>query len=90
MCQATQPEKIKIGGCLLLLQSLAWFRFLFLRPRAKYPYTFPLVTRWNHALSHVGLPTELQDIRLLLDQQLEVDFEWTPYEDPTIRAVIPD
>ncbi|MBA0857712.1 hypothetical protein Goshw_016028 [Gossypium schwendimanii] len=32
---------------------------------------------------HVGLPTELQDIRLLLDQRLEE-------EDPIIREVIPE
>ncbi|MBA0878260.1 hypothetical protein Goshw_002715, partial [Gossypium schwendimanii] len=36
------------------------------------------------------LPTSLEDIRLLLDQQPEAQFQWTPYEDPTIRAVIPD
>ncbi|MFQ6630513.1 hypothetical protein Gotur_008490 [Gossypium turneri] len=45
---------------------------------------------WNHTPSHVGLPTEFEDILLLLDQQLEADFEWEPYEDPTIRVVIPD
>ncbi|MBA0786085.1 hypothetical protein Gotri_025125 [Gossypium trilobum] len=36
------------------------------------------------------LPTELQDIRLLLDQRLEANFEWTPYEDPAIQKVIPE
>ncbi|MBA0797813.1 hypothetical protein Gohar_008474 [Gossypium harknessii] len=45
MCQATQPNKIKIRGCLLLLQSWAWFRFPFLRPRVNHPYIFPLITR---------------------------------------------
>ncbi|KAG8493078.1 hypothetical protein CXB51_010419 [Gossypium anomalum] len=44
--------------------------------------------RWNHPASYVGIPTALKDIRLLLDQQLEAKFQWTPYEDPTIRAVI--
>ncbi|MBA0683857.1 hypothetical protein Goari_025484 [Gossypium aridum] len=66
MCWATQPGKIKIGGCILQLQS------------------------WNHGPSHVGLPTELQDIWLLLDQRSEVEFEWTPYEDPVIQEVIPE
>ncbi|MFQ6630715.1 hypothetical protein Gotur_008998 [Gossypium turneri] len=28
---------------------------------------------WNHEPSHVGLPTELQDIRLLLDQRSEAE-----------------
>ncbi|KAH1128625.1 hypothetical protein J1N35_000003 [Gossypium stocksii] len=46
------------------------------------------LNRWNYVLSHVGLPNELQDIRLLLDQWLETEFEWKPYEDPVIRKVI--
>ncbi|MFQ6650392.1 hypothetical protein Gotur_022119, partial [Gossypium turneri] len=46
--------------------------------------------RWNHSASYVGIPTSLDDIRLLLDQQSEAQFQWTPYEDPTIRAVISD
>ncbi|MBA0716041.1 hypothetical protein Golax_014907 [Gossypium laxum] len=45
---------------------------------------------WTHSASYFGIPTALEDIRLLLDQQLEVHFQWTPYEDPTIRSVIPD
>ncbi|MFQ6671018.1 hypothetical protein Gotur_035693, partial [Gossypium turneri] len=40
--------------------------------------------------SHARSPTSLEDIRLLLDQQSEAHFQWTPYEDPAIRAVIPD
>ncbi|MBA0766783.1 hypothetical protein Gotri_015790, partial [Gossypium trilobum] len=39
-------------------------------------------------LSHVGLSTELQDIRLLLDQRSEAEFEWTLYEDLAIPEVI--
>ncbi|MBA0877749.1 hypothetical protein Goshw_014686 [Gossypium schwendimanii] len=65
MCGATPPNKAKIGGCLLLLQLWARFRFLFLHPRMKYPYTFPLIT------SYVGIPTALENIWLLLDQRLE-------------------
>ncbi|MFQ6627394.1 hypothetical protein Gotur_005358, partial [Gossypium turneri] len=41
-------------------------------------------------LSYVGIHTALEDIRLLLDQRSKVQFEWTPYEDSAIRAVIPD
>ncbi|MBA0654003.1 hypothetical protein Goklo_021092, partial [Gossypium klotzschianum] len=40
--------------------------------------------------SYVGLPNELQDIRLLLDQRSEAEFEWTPYENPTIQECILD
>ncbi|MFQ6638260.1 hypothetical protein Gotur_016630, partial [Gossypium turneri] len=65
MCGATQPSTAKIGGCLSLLQSWAQFRFPFLRPRVDHPYTFPLIT------SYAGLPSSLEDIRLLLDQQSE-------------------
>ncbi|KAK5826448.1 hypothetical protein PVK06_021367 [Gossypium arboreum] len=68
----------------------ARFRFPFLRPRVDQPYTFPLITRWNHSASYVGIPTSLEDIRLLLDQWSEAQFQWTPYEDLAIRAVIPD
>ncbi|MBA0785297.1 hypothetical protein Gotri_028204 [Gossypium trilobum] len=46
--------------------------------------------RWNHPASYAGLPSSLEDIRLILDQQSEAQFQWTPYEDPTIRAIIPD
>ncbi|MBA0760539.1 hypothetical protein Gotri_023277 [Gossypium trilobum] len=28
--------------------------------------------RWNHSWSYVGIPTTLEDIRLLLDQRSEV------------------
>ncbi|MBA0875778.1 hypothetical protein Goshw_006946, partial [Gossypium schwendimanii] len=42
---------------------------------------------WNHSASYIGIPTALEDIRLLLDQRLEAH---TPYEDPVIRAVISD
>ncbi|MBA0876767.1 hypothetical protein Goshw_029025, partial [Gossypium schwendimanii] len=37
-----------------------------------------------------GIPTALEDIRLLLDQRSEAHFQWTLYEDPTIRVVISD
>ncbi|KAG8499211.1 hypothetical protein CXB51_005615 [Gossypium anomalum] len=90
MCGETRPNKAKIGGCLSLLQSWARFCFSFLRPRVDHPYTFPLITRWNHSASYVGMPTSLEDIRLLLDQLSEAQFQWIPYEDPAIRAIILD
>ncbi|PPR91066.1 hypothetical protein GOBAR_AA29620 [Gossypium barbadense] len=89
MCGATRSNKSKIGGYLSLLQSWTRFRFPFLHPRVNHPYTFPLI-RWNHSASFVGLPTSLEDIQPLLDQRSEAQFQWTPYEDPAIRAVIPD
>ncbi|MBA0621530.1 hypothetical protein Godav_007142, partial [Gossypium davidsonii] len=71
MCGATPPAKAKIGACLSLLQSWARFRFPFLHPQVDHPYIFPLITRWNHSTSYVGIPTALEDIRLLLDQPSE-------------------
>ncbi|MFQ6637036.1 hypothetical protein Gotur_012885, partial [Gossypium turneri] len=71
MYGATRPRRANIGGCLSLLQSWAQFRFPFLRPRVNHPYTFPLVTRWNHLASYHGLPSELEDIWLTLEQRSE-------------------
>ncbi|MBA0849550.1 hypothetical protein Goshw_017386 [Gossypium schwendimanii] len=36
-----------------------------------------------------GVPTELEDIRLLLDQRSEVDFEWMQYFESKIQECIP-
>ncbi|XP_052885220.1 protein MAINTENANCE OF MERISTEMS-like [Gossypium arboreum] len=46
--------------------------------------------RWNHSASYARLLTCLEDIWLLLEQRSEAQFQWIPYEDPTIRVVIPD
>ncbi|KAH1107620.1 hypothetical protein J1N35_011388 [Gossypium stocksii] len=46
--------------------------------------------RWNHSASYVGILTAPEDIRLLQDQRSEAQFQWTPYEDLVIQAVIPD
>ncbi|MFQ6636190.1 hypothetical protein Gotur_013651 [Gossypium turneri] len=88
MCGSTPPNKTKFRGCLSLLQSWARFYFPFLRLRVNHLYTFLLITRWNHPASYVGIPTAPEDIRLLLDQRSEAQFQWTPDEDLTIRAVI--
>ncbi|KAK5771862.1 hypothetical protein PVK06_048116 [Gossypium arboreum] len=74
MYGTTRPNKAKIGGCLSLLQSWAQFRFPFLRPRVDHPYTFLLITRYTASIR----------------ERSEVQFQWTPYEDPAIQAVIPD
>ncbi|KAG8478700.1 hypothetical protein CXB51_028544 [Gossypium anomalum] len=84
MCGAMRPNKAKIGGCLSLLQSWARFRFPFLCLRVNHPYTFSLITRWNHPTSYIGIPTTLEDIQLLLDQQLEAQYDHTPDREPII------
>ncbi|KAH1072526.1 hypothetical protein J1N35_024854 [Gossypium stocksii] len=88
MCRVMQPQKIKVDDCMLLLQSRAWYRLPFLHPRVDYPYTFPLITTWNHRSSYMGLPKVLQDIRLLLYQPSKVNFEWTSYSNSRIQAYI--
>ncbi|KAH1121869.1 hypothetical protein J1N35_005029 [Gossypium stocksii] len=87
MYETTILNKAKIRGFLSLLQLWARYRFPVLRPRVNHPHTFPLITRWNHSANYVGIPTSLEDIRLLLDQRSEAQ---TPYEDPAIRTVISD
>ncbi|KAH1115153.1 hypothetical protein J1N35_008531 [Gossypium stocksii] len=44
MCQMTQPNKVKIGGCFSLLHLWAQFHFPFLCPQVNHPYTFPFLT----------------------------------------------
>ncbi|MBA0768746.1 hypothetical protein Gotri_017526 [Gossypium trilobum] len=53
---------------------MAQFHFLFLRPRVDHPYTFPLITKWNHSASYAGISTGLKDIRLLLDRRSKAQF----------------
>ncbi|KAG8479458.1 hypothetical protein CXB51_029671 [Gossypium anomalum] len=78
MCRATPPNKVKIEGCIHYYNHGLGFAFHF------------YVLEWNHSTSYVGIPTTLEDIRLLLDQRSEAQFQWTPYKDPTIQVVILD
>ncbi|MBA0648980.1 hypothetical protein Goklo_016600 [Gossypium klotzschianum] len=43
----------------------------------------------NHGLSYVGLSDVLEDVRLLLDQHLKIEFKWMSYVDPEIISCIP-
>ncbi|MFQ6653752.1 hypothetical protein Gotur_024989 [Gossypium turneri] len=88
--RVTKPRRAKIGGCLSLLQSWARFRFPFLRPRVNHPYTFPLVTRWNHQASYRGIPSELEDIRLLLDQRSEAEQNRNEYIPTREEIIVPE
>ncbi|KAL4281637.1 hypothetical protein GQ457_03G031160 [Hibiscus cannabinus] len=89
MCKTTHPDKNGISGCLLLLQSWAWYRMPFLRPIVKGSFVFPLVLTWSSDLSHRDIPDELRDIRLLIDQKAKAEFEWMPYSNAALRACIP-
>ncbi|KAH1032310.1 hypothetical protein J1N35_044484 [Gossypium stocksii] len=89
LCRVMEPDKISISGCLLVLQPWAWRQIPFLHPKVNDPYTFALVTRWNHTSSYIRLPEQLEDIRLLSDQCSEANFEWMPYADPGIIECVP-
>ncbi|KAE8691064.1 hypothetical protein F3Y22_tig00110893pilonHSYRG01052 [Hibiscus syriacus] len=67
MCGATDYRRNAIGGCLLLLQSWAWYRLPFLCPVVKNPFVFPLLLRKNHQ----ELPDDLEKIRVLIDQKAD-------------------
>ncbi|XP_039042378.1 protein MAIN-LIKE 2-like [Hibiscus syriacus] len=45
MCRSTNYNKTAIGGCLMLLQSWAWFHMPFLCPIVNKPYVFSLLLR---------------------------------------------
>ncbi|MBA0786827.1 hypothetical protein Gotri_025190 [Gossypium trilobum] len=47
-----------------------------------------LIRNKNNDVSHVGIPDELEDIRLLLDQRSEDKFDWMSYIDPRIQECI--
>ncbi|MFQ6636576.1 hypothetical protein Gotur_013787 [Gossypium turneri] len=74
-----------IPGKKNLCESWAWWQLLFLRHQVNDPYTFPLVIR----PSYVGLPEQLKDIWLLLDQHSKAEFEWMSYADPDIIECVP-
>ncbi|MBA0802982.1 hypothetical protein Gohar_013234 [Gossypium harknessii] len=44
---------------------------------------------WNNPVRHNGISTELEDIRLVLDQQTENEFVLLPYVDPSIQEYVP-
>ncbi|KAE8711218.1 hypothetical protein F3Y22_tig00110300pilonHSYRG00045 [Hibiscus syriacus] len=90
MCRATNYKKTAIGGCLLLLQSWAWFRMPFLCPIVNEPYVFPLLLRWSmKRKDHKSIPTGLEEIRLLIDTKAGSEFQWIPYASDEVKACIP-
>ncbi|KAH1122797.1 hypothetical protein J1N35_005957 [Gossypium stocksii] len=45
---------------------------------------------WNNPTSHSSIPTELKDILLALDEEIEEDFIWMPYTDLRIQEYVPE
>ncbi|KAE8733142.1 hypothetical protein F3Y22_tig00001478pilonHSYRG00093 [Hibiscus syriacus] len=90
MCRAIDYRRNAIGGCLLLLQSWAWYRLPFLCPVVNNSFIFPQLLRWStDRKSHQELPDDLEKIRVLIDQKAGTQFEWVPYSTDDVRAVIP-
>ncbi|PPS14494.1 hypothetical protein GOBAR_AA06081 [Gossypium barbadense] len=77
MCGTTRLNKAKIGGCLLLLQSWAQFRFPFLHLKYSRMLKIYLI-RCNHLASYARLPTCLEDIRLLLENVIPDEYLQNP------------
>ncbi|XP_038999034.1 serine/threonine-protein phosphatase 7 long form homolog [Hibiscus syriacus] len=89
LCRATIPKTHDIGGCLVLLQSWAWYRLPFLAPRTATAPVYPLASRWNSRKVHPGIPSGLPSIREQLDR-LEYDkFIWMPYSSKEILVCLP-
>ena len=53
MCRAIYPSPKKIGGCTVLLQSLAWYHMPFIQPRAERQPSYPFATR-KIKISHLN------------------------------------
>ncbi|MFQ6649535.1 hypothetical protein Gotur_022676 [Gossypium turneri] len=62
------------------LVHLRWLlKLVDFRAAGKFSWVFAVLATlfremWNHLVSYVGIPTALEDIRLLLDQRSEVQF----------------
>ncbi|KAL4284135.1 hypothetical protein GQ457_16G009180 [Hibiscus cannabinus] len=97
MCKAAKMSSVDgralnadIGGCMVLLQSWAWYRLPFLAPICPAPSEFPLATRWrqrkDRALDHkVTLA-----VRMLIDMCCESEFIWRPYLHEDVFGLIPE
>ncbi|MBA0648088.1 hypothetical protein Goklo_015874, partial [Gossypium klotzschianum] len=48
-----------------------------------------IISTWNYGPSYLSLPKDLEDIRLLLDQRSEAEFEWMSYANTDVISCIP-
>ncbi|KAE8710966.1 DNA-directed RNA polymerases II, IV and V subunit 3 [Hibiscus syriacus] len=94
MCKASlvvnDNNTAEIGGCLLLLQSWAWHRLPFLTPISRTAVDFPLAGRWRHKIEGTGLVhNNIKEFRLKIDIKAKKEFNWRPYMNGEILALIP-
>ncbi|KAF1877660.1 hypothetical protein Lal_00040378 [Lupinus albus] len=82
LCRATKPNAKAMGGCLMLLQSWAWYRLPFLAPKLDGLPTYPFAKRWGQTqLIFQGVPRgDLTGYRSCLDHMEVSDFKWLLYQ----------
>ncbi|KAF1862987.1 hypothetical protein Lal_00018831 [Lupinus albus] len=61
MCRTTKPNAKAMGGCLMLLQSWAWYRLPFLAPRFDGLPSYPFAKSLNG--SHMRLITTISHVK---------------------------
>ncbi|KAK5835484.1 hypothetical protein PVK06_011173 [Gossypium arboreum] len=88
LCRTTKPDAVDMGGCLILLQSWAFYRMLFLALVSHQPYIYPLVNRWS-IYPGIGRSYTVPIYRLMIEQHAGEGFIWMPYRRPEITVIIP-
>ncbi|KAE8725025.1 hypothetical protein F3Y22_tig00009023pilonHSYRG00147 [Hibiscus syriacus] len=86
MCKASlvvnDNNTVEIGGCLLLLQSWAWHRLPFLTPISR--------TAMEAKIEGTGLVhNNIKEFRLKIDIKAKKEFNWRPYMNEELFALIP-
>ncbi|KAL4385418.1 hypothetical protein GQ457_15G009850 [Hibiscus cannabinus] len=98
MCKAAKMSSVDgralnadIGGCMVLLQSWAWYRLPFLAPICPAPSEFPLATRWRQRKDRKALDHKVTlAVRMLIDMCCESEFIWRPYLHEDVFGLIPE
>ncbi|KAL4278762.1 hypothetical protein GQ457_03G027160 [Hibiscus cannabinus] len=98
LCKASKTSNVDgralnadIGGCMVLLQSWAWYRMPFIAPICAGPTEFPLATRWHNKKEKRALEHKVTtEVRMLIDKWCESQFIWRPYLDEELFVLIPE
>ncbi|KAL4385398.1 hypothetical protein GQ457_15G015560 [Hibiscus cannabinus] len=98
LCKASKTSNVDgralnadIGGCMVLLQSWAWYRMPFIAPICAGPTKFPLATRWHNKKEKKAWEHKVAiEVRMLIDMWCESQFIWRPYLDEELFVLIPE
>ncbi|KAL4379622.1 hypothetical protein GQ457_02G020310 [Hibiscus cannabinus] len=79
LCKASKTSNVDgralnadIGGCMVLLQSWAWYIMPFIAPICAGPSEFPLATRWHNKKEKRALEHKVTiEVRMLIDKWCE-------------------